>query len=88
MNLEERMARLEAHQASLLAKQMANELVLRVLMSFTTTPALVLETALQRGADREAFAMQQDGSAHELLPAFQQEIEQWLDALQDPTSTG
>lgn len=65
------------------AKQIAAECMISTLLAFIELPPLLAEVVLQKTADAEADAMQQDGSAAALLPAFLVEIDAWQSKLAD-----
>lgn len=67
--------------ARMTAKQMATECMISTLIAFIELPPLLAEVVLQKAADAEADAMQQDGSADALLPAFLEEIGGWQSKL-------
>lgn len=77
MNRDKELIELKSAYTTLVAKQAATESMLGVLMAFIKVRPLVAEVALQKAADQEVDAMQQDGSASELLPAFLAEIDAW-----------
>lgn len=81
MNLEERVEALEAQITTMTAKQFANEIVLRTMLAFTTTPFLALEVALQQASDLAADAMPPDENNHGLREAFLKETDFWIDQL-------
>lgn len=88
MELEERITKLETELTALkeqftavTAKQMATEQVVGMLLCFIEMNPLLAEVVLQKAADLEADAMQQDENTAELLPAFLAEIDSWHEKL-------
>ncbi len=87
MEPEEELAELKRQFALLTAKQMATECVLSTALCFIRRDPLMMEVVLQMAVDREAVAMQQDGSAAVLLPAFLVEIDEWHERLHHSENT-
>lgn len=87
MDLEQRIEALEQQFTTLTAKQIATEAALCTLANFIKRDPLLTEHVLQMACDLEADAMQQDGSAPALLPAFLEAIASWNDRLQASANT-
>ena len=83
MKPSKELADLKAEYTRLVAKQMATEAMLSTLIAFIELPPLLAEVVLQKAADMEANAMQQDGIDGELLPAFLEEIADWQSKISD-----